>query len=98
VAAPTDLVPSGYRTADSEVFVAHPVRYDVGDHFCLTRCHVDDTEVLAKATIVAALIASHAVEIPRIPAGSGDHMSDPAAIRLRDLTAYVYEAIVRGGR
>jgi hypothetical protein len=53
---------------------------------------MEPTEVLAKATIAAALIASHAVEIPRIPTGRDIH--DPAAERLRELTAYVYKAII----
>jgi hypothetical protein len=49
-------------------------------------------ELQVKATIAAALIVSHAVEVPRIQ-DSGDLM-DTAAIRLRDLTDYVYRAIV----
>jgi hypothetical protein len=53
---------------------------------------MDNFEIQAKAVIAAALIASHAVEIPRIPT-SGEK-SDIAAIRLRDLTDYVYQAIV----
>jgi len=53
---------------------------------------MDATEIQAKAAIAAALIASHAVEIPSIPKAS--HAApDPAAIRLRDLTEYVYSAI-----
>jgi hypothetical protein len=45
-------------------------------------------ELHAKATIAAALIASHAVEIPMIPKVRHGAM-DSAAIRLRDLTEYV---------
>jgi hypothetical protein len=55
---------------------------------------MDATEIQAKATIAAALIASHAVEIPAIPKG-GEKALDPAAVRLRDLTDYVYRAIMR---
>lgn len=50
------------------------------------------SEIQAKATIAAALIVSHAVEIPTIPT-SGDWSHDSAAIRLRDLTDYVYQMI-----
>jgi hypothetical protein len=50
------------------------------------------SEIQAKATIAAALIVSHAVEIPTIPT-SGDWSHDAAAIRLRDLTDYVYQMI-----
>lgn len=53
---------------------------------------MDPTETQAKATIAAALIVSHAVEIPRIPT-SGDWSKDTAALRLRDLTDYVYQMI-----
>lgn len=42
--------------------------------------------------IAAALITSHAVEIPTIPT-SGDWSQDTAALRLRDLTDYVYQMI-----
>lgn len=48
------------------------------------------TEIHAKAIIAAALIASHAVEVPRIPS-SADY--DGAAVRLRELTDHVYRAI-----
>jgi hypothetical protein len=49
-------------------------------------------EIQAKAIIAGALITSHAVEVPRIPT-SGDWSKDTAAIRLRDLTDYVYQMI-----
>ena len=52
---------------------------------------MENSEIHAKAVIAAALIASHAVEIPRIPT-SGEKQ-DLAATRLRDLTEYVYQAI-----
>lgn len=55
---------------------------------------MDAAELQAKATIVAALIASHAVEIPAIPK-RGEGPADAAAIRLGDLTDYVYRAIRR---
>ena len=49
-------------------------------------------EVQARAIIAAALILSRAVEVPSIPT-SGDWSKDSAAIRLRDLTDYVYQMI-----
>jgi hypothetical protein len=55
---------------------------------------MNPVELQAKATIAAALIASHAVEIPAIPKG-GERSADAAAIRLGDLTDYVYRAISR---
>lgn len=56
---------------------------------------MDPGEIQAKATIAAALIVSHAVEIPAIPA-RGQWSRDEAGIRLRDLTDYVYQMIVKG--
>ncbi len=53
---------------------------------------MEPTEIQARATIAAALIVSHAVEVPAIPT-SGDWSKDSAAIRLRDLTDYVYMMI-----
>jgi hypothetical protein len=53
---------------------------------------VDPNELQARAIIAAALITSHAVEIPTIPI-SGDWSHDTAALRLRDLTDYVYQMI-----
>jgi hypothetical protein len=50
---------------------------------------MEPSEIQAKATIAAALIVSQAVELPTIPT-SGDWSHDAAAIRLRDLTDYVY--------
>jgi hypothetical protein len=53
---------------------------------------MDAAELQARATIAAALIMSHAVEVPRL-----QNVNDPldaAALRLRDLTEYVYRAIV----
>lgn len=53
---------------------------------------MDPVEIQARAIIAAALITSHAVEIPTIPT-SGDWSHDRAALRLRDLTDYVYQMI-----
>jgi hypothetical protein len=53
---------------------------------------MDPTEIQARATIAAALIVSRAVELPTIPS-SGEWSGDIAAIRLRDLTDYVYQMI-----
>ena len=55
---------------------------------------MDVAELQAKATIAAALIVSHAVEIPNIPK-SADGAVDSATVRLGDLTNYVYRAITR---
>ena len=57
---------------------------------------MDVSELQAKATIAAALITSHAVEIPSLPKSGPVNVSDQAATRLRELTDYVYEAISRG--
>jgi hypothetical protein len=56
---------------------------------------MDPTEIQARATIAAALIMSRAVEVPSIPT-SGDWSQDRAALRLRDLTDYVYQMITSG--
>ena len=55
---------------------------------------MDSSEIHAKAIIAAALIASHAVEIPRIPTSGLDWTKDSASVRLRDLTDFVYRAII----
>jgi hypothetical protein len=49
---------------------------------------MNDSEILAKATIAAALIASHAVDHPSIPKG-GQGAPDCAAAKLGDLTYFV---------
>ena len=49
-------------------------------------------EIQARAAIAAALITSHAVEVPTIPRG-GDWSQETAAVRLRELTEYVYLVI-----
>jgi hypothetical protein len=53
---------------------------------------MDPTEIQARATIAAALIVSRVVELPTIPS-SGEWSGDTAALRLRDLTDYVYQMI-----
>ena len=53
---------------------------------------MEPPEIQAPATIAAALILSRAVELPTIPT-SGDWSNDSAAIRLRDLTDYIYQMI-----
>ena len=53
---------------------------------------MEPTEIHARATIAAALITSRAVELPTIPTGV-DWRQDTAALRLRDLTDYVYKLI-----
>ena len=54
---------------------------------------MDAVEIQAKAVIAAALIASHAVEIPAMPKTAGPWLQDQAAVRLRQLTDYVYSTI-----
>ena len=53
---------------------------------------MDPSEIQARATIAAALIVCRAVEVPAMPT-SGDWSMDAAALRLRDLTDYVYRVI-----
>jgi hypothetical protein len=53
---------------------------------------MEPSEIQARATIAAALIMTRAVEVPTIPT-SGDWSQDEAALRLRDLTDYVYQMI-----
>jgi hypothetical protein len=54
---------------------------------------MDAGEIQARATIAAALIAVHAVEIPTIPK-AGSNTGDDANLRLRALIDSVYRAIV----
>ena len=56
---------------------------------------MDANEIQARATIAAALIVSHAVEVPTMPR-NGSWSTDSAARRLRDFTDYVYQAIIGG--
>ena len=53
---------------------------------------MDPMEIQARATIAAALITSRAVEVPTIPT-RGEWSQDTAALRLRDLTDYIYQMI-----
>ena len=53
---------------------------------------MDSTEIQARATIAAALIMSRAVEVPSLPT-NGEWSQDTAALRLRDLTDHIYQAI-----
>jgi hypothetical protein len=53
---------------------------------------MEQSDILAKAAIAAALIVARAVEVPTIPT-SGDWSHDAAALRLRDLTDYVFQMI-----
>jgi hypothetical protein len=53
---------------------------------------MDPAEIQAKAAIAAALIVRGAVEVPTIPV-SGDWQRDAAAVRLRELTDYVYQTL-----
>ena len=57
--------------------------------------NMEAPEIQARATIAAALIVSRAVEVPSIPT-SGDWSHDTVALRLRDLTDYVYQMITSG--
>ena len=54
---------------------------------------MDANEVQARATIAAALIAVHAVEIPTIPKPGSSDRGEAASTRLRELTDSVYRAI-----
>ena len=53
---------------------------------------MDPNELQARATIAAALIVTRAVEVPTIPT-TGDWSADSAALRLRDLTDYIYQML-----
>jgi hypothetical protein len=53
---------------------------------------MDSVEIQAKATIAAALIMREAVAVPSMPP-KGGWLDDAAAVRLRDLTDYVYQAL-----
>jgi hypothetical protein len=55
---------------------------------------MEPSEIQARATIAAALIVSRAVEAPAIPI-AGDWSKDSAALRLRELTDYVFQLITR---
>lgn len=48
-------------------------------------------EIQAKITLAAALILSHAVEVPTLP--TDDDTPDAAAVRLRALTDHLYDVL-----
>ncbi len=50
------------------------------------------SEAQARASIAAALIVRGAVQVPSLP-NSDDELPDPAGVRLRDLTDYVFRLI-----
>jgi hypothetical protein len=56
------------------------------------RARMDHAELHAKAVIAAALIANRAVEIPSVPP-QGHWSADSAAVRLRDITDYIYQLL-----
>ena len=53
---------------------------------------MDASEAQARAIIAAALIVRGAVEVPSMPSGS-QRVPDPAGVRLRELTDYVYRLV-----
>ena len=53
---------------------------------------MDSSEAHAKAIIAAALIVRGAVEVPAVPTG-GTRAPDPAGVRLRELTDYLYRLV-----
>jgi hypothetical protein len=53
---------------------------------------MDPVEAQARAIIAGALIVRGAVEIPAMPSGS-QRVPDPAGVRLRELTDYVYRLL-----
>jgi hypothetical protein len=68
------------------------VRRELPDEWTKEGTEMEPFEIQARTTIAAALIQSRAVELPTIPT-SGEWSKDIAAIRLRDLTDYVYQMI-----
>ena len=53
---------------------------------------MDPLEAQARAIIAAALIVRGAVEVPAMPS-SGQRVPNPAGVRLRELTDYVYRLL-----
>ena len=88
--------PRRWVTALSRGFRRGTIRTPPGGHADRARVRqeleMEPSEIQARATIAAALIVSRAVEAPTIPT-SGDWSRDTAALRLRDLTDYVYQMI-----
>jgi hypothetical protein len=56
---------------------------------------MDADEIQAKATIAAALIMARVVEVPALHDDSAGP-PDEAGLRLRRLTAYIYDLITTG--
>lgn len=54
---------------------------------------MDPAELHARTILAAALIASRSVEIPSTVPDNGRWTDDPAAVRLRDLTDYLYQVL-----
>jgi hypothetical protein len=54
---------------------------------------MDSREAHTRALLAAALIVRGAVEIPALPDDDGRQVPDPAGIRLRELTDYLYRLI-----
>jgi hypothetical protein len=54
---------------------------------------MDPQEAHARAILAAALIVRGAVEIPSLPPDGARQVPDPAGIRLRELTDYLYRLI-----
>jgi len=54
---------------------------------------MDAAEIHAKATIAAALITAHLVDVSAMPRPAQGGRSDQATLRLRELTDYVYQVI-----
>jgi hypothetical protein len=57
---------------------------------------MDPREAQARAIIAAALIVRGAVEIPALPRDDDRRGPDPAGVRLRELTDYVYRLVTTG--
>jgi hypothetical protein len=53
---------------------------------------MDPIEAQARSIIAAALIVRGAVEVPAMPPGR-QRVLDPAGVRLRELTEYVYRLL-----
>jgi hypothetical protein len=56
---------------------------------------MESSEIQAKATIAAALIAAHVVDVSSMPMHAPAGRPDHAATRLHELIDYVYRAITR---
>lgn len=58
---------------------------------------MEPTEIQAKATIAAALIAAHVVDVSSVPMQTPTGRPDQTVRRLHELIDYVYRAIVGSG-